>query len=80
MDWSAGSDTLNYVLAAGRVEAVGLFVGLQLNWMRDIGQLNFANVHLIGFSLGAHIAGFAGKNTGGQLNTIIGLDPTGRRA
>lgn len=77
VDWSVGSQTINYAGAAGRVETVGHFAASQLNWMREIGRLDFSQVHVIGFSLGAHIAGFIGKNTGGQLNTIHGLDPAG---
>ena len=45
--------------------------------MREIGSVDFARIHVIGLSLGAHIAGFIGKNTGGELNTIMGLDPAG---
>lgn len=57
---------------------MGAFTAAQLNWMRDIGRLDFNRVHVIGFSLGAHIAGFVGKNTANQLNTLIGLDPAGK--
>jgi hypothetical protein len=39
--------------------------------------VTFDRVKVIGFSLGAHIAGFIGKNTGGEIHTIIGLDPAG---
>lgn len=78
VDWSEGSQTINYVAAANRVEIVGGFVASQLNFMRENGFVNFNDVHVIGFSLGAHCAGFVGKNTGGQLHTIIGLDPAGK--
>lgn len=48
-----------------------------MNWLREINAVNFDRVKVIGFSLGAHIAGHTGKNTGGQLHTVIGLDPAG---
>ncbi|CAG9809625.1 unnamed protein product [Chironomus riparius] len=75
VDWSEGSRTINYAGASNRVEAVGVFVASQLNWMRDNRFVDFNELHVIGFSLGAHIAGFVGKNTFGEINT--GLDPAG---
>ncbi|KAG5672357.1 hypothetical protein PVAND_002490 [Polypedilum vanderplanki] len=77
VDWSEGSRTINYAGAANRVNPVGHFVASQLTWMRENGFVNFDRVFVIGFSLGAHAAGFVGKNTGGQLFSIIGLDPAG---
>ncbi|XP_070497851.1 pancreatic triacylglycerol lipase-like [Chironomus tepperi] len=77
VDWSEGGQTINYVAAAGRTETVGFFVASQLNWMRENNLINFDRIHVIGFSLGAHIAGFIGKNTNSQLDTVIGLDPAG---
>lgn len=72
-----GASGINYAAAVNRVEGVGEFTALQLSWMRDIGRLDFNRAYIIGYSLGAHIAGFVGKHTNGQLHTIIGLDPAG---
>lgn len=37
--------------------------------------LKVDDVHLIGHSLGAHIAGYAGAELQGQVGRISGLDP-----
>ncbi|XP_062556143.1 lipase member H-like [Armigeres subalbatus] len=39
--------------------------------------LTYANMTLVGHSLGAHIAGLVGKNVGGKIGAIYALDPAG---
>jgi len=77
IDWSEGSRTINYIGASNRVEGVGRFVGSQISFMIDEGLLRVDRLKVIGFSLGAHIAGFVGKSATTRLHTIIGLDPAG---
>ena len=78
VDWSAGSQTINYVGAANRVPAVGTFVASYLDFLHENGFIQWNRVGLVGFSLGAHISGLAGKNVRrGRVNHIIGLDPAG---
>jgi dienelactone hydrolase len=52
-----------------------MLVASHLSWMRDLNYIDFNRLHVIGFSLGAHIAGFIGKNTNRSIHTIVGLDP-----
>uniref|UniRef100_A0A0A9YXP6 Lipase member H n=1 Tax=Lygus hesperus TaxID=30085 RepID=A0A0A9YXP6_LYGHE len=57
---------------------VGLFVGELVSFLVDSGQLP-ETVHIVGHSLGAHVAGFAGKYLNGLDRTvarITGLDPS----
>lgn len=51
-----------------------------IDFFHENGVISFegARTHLIGFSLGAHIAGHAGKNVRrGRIPMIYGLDPSG---
>lgn len=78
VDWSAGAQTINYILAAYRVPKVGRVLGNFIDFLNVNGVLDMKDVTIIGFSLGSHVAGFAGKNVQrGKINMIIGLDPAG---
>lgn len=74
VDWEAGAALPNYVQAAANTQLVGKQIA---NLIKVINQnLNFEpkDYHLIGFSLGAHIAGFAGSEIK-NISRITGLDP-----
>ncbi|CRK90495.1 CLUMA_CG004162, isoform A [Clunio marinus] len=78
VDWSRGAQTINYVQARNRVGPVGRILANFIDFLHDNEALNFEELTVVGFSLGAHVAGFAGKNVNrGRINTIIGLDPAG---
>ena len=71
-----------YALAANNVNIVGNRVAemiiflIQSKWIPGPGE-----IHLIGFSLGAHVSGIAAQqvlqNTSIPINRITGLDPAG---
>ncbi|XP_050293275.1 uncharacterized protein LOC126733886 [Anthonomus grandis grandis] len=76
VDWSNGAALPNYVKASANTRLVGKQVSLLLRGLVEKNGLSLLNTHLIGFSLGAHIAGFAGADLG-NLSRITGLDPAG---
>jgi hypothetical protein len=60
VDWEAGALIPNYLRAAANTRLVGKQLSLLLQGLNAHLGLRFHSVHVIGFSLGAHVAGFAG--------------------
>ncbi|XP_059608067.1 phospholipase A1 VesT1.02-like [Phlebotomus argentipes] len=75
VDWGAGANS-NYVTSRNRVDAVGRALARFIIFLNDHTGMALTNVNVVGHSLGAHIAGIAGKNTlvRGGISVIVGLD------
>lgn len=75
VDWSCWSMSVNYYFARLRTRKVGKIEAEFIDWLHDKTGMSFETTHLYGHSLGAHVAGFTGKQvTKGRIKTIIGLD------
>jgi pancreatic triacylglycerol lipase len=49
-----------------------------LDFLSEVGSMDYNKLIICGYSLGAHIAGIAGKHVSrGRVGAIIGLDPAG---
>lgn len=71
VDWSALASGM-YVTAAAGVPSVGQFIGNFVVWLINTAGGNWDNVHFVGFSLGAHAVGVAGRVTGGRPIRVTG--------
>ncbi|CAH0555695.1 unnamed protein product [Brassicogethes aeneus] len=76
VDWEKGALLPNYVKASANTRLVGKQLANLIKGLVEHNGLSLRNLHLIGFSLGAHIAGFAGAELG-NVSRITGLDPAG---
>ncbi|XP_062122594.1 phospholipase A1 VesT1.02-like [Drosophila sulfurigaster albostrigata] len=74
VDW-ARARSVDYASSVVAVPTVGKKVAALVNYLKSDHGLDLNNLYVIGHSLGAHVAGYTGKNTDGQVHTIIGLDP-----
>ncbi|XP_043267432.1 pancreatic triacylglycerol lipase-like [Venturia canescens] len=74
VDWNAGSSKA-YLAAAHLTRQVGEQLGDFLQYLKAEGNLSYANVHMLGHSLGAHVAGYAGASVPSKIGRITGLDP-----
>lgn len=74
VDWGAGAQT-DYYTARRRVEKTAQVVAQFIDWLTLTTEHDFKHISVIGFSLGAHVSGIAGKRlTLGRLASIVGLD------
>ncbi|XP_050532433.1 pancreatic triacylglycerol lipase-like [Daktulosphaira vitifoliae] len=77
VDWEKGARGPSYVLAAANTQLIGRQLALLITDMVTMNS-DPERMHIIGFSLGAHAAGFAGKSLkqdGITIGRITGLDP-----
>ncbi|XP_022824519.1 pancreatic lipase-related protein 2-like [Spodoptera litura] len=76
MDWRRLA-LADYATAVRGVPAVGRGLGQFLTFLNRVTGQPFSQMHLVGFSLGAHIVGNAGRELGGRAARVTALDPAG---
>lgn len=78
VDWKIGAASPDYLKACASTEVAGRQIAYLLERLRIANYTRPENVYLIGYSLGAHVSGFAGKYTqseyGWKIGRITGLD------
>ncbi|CAH1639576.1 unnamed protein product [Spodoptera littoralis] len=72
LDWSRLANR-GYTTAKRGTSEVGRGLGRFVNWLAELG-LSYERVHLVGFSLGGHLVGNAGRETGSRVKRITALD------
>lgn len=77
VDWKQARNII-YLNAKRKVPEAGKQIGTFILCLHTNYAMSLKNLHIIGYSLGAHVAGHVGKFVGKRrINTIIGLDPAG---
>lgn len=77
VNWSRHAHDL-YTIARWAVPKIGTLLG---RYIKKVFEDDLQDISLVGFSLGAHIAGFAGKHLNGNIPVIVGksLPPSRER-
>ncbi|XP_032049136.1 lipase member H [Aythya fuligula] len=76
VDWNQGATTIIYSTASRNSKKVAEILKKLIDEMLLEGA-SLDSIHMVGVSLGAHIAGFVGQMFDGNLGRITGLDPAG---
>nr|CAD7417241.1 unnamed protein product [Timema poppensis] len=75
MDWSTGAANPVYEVCVGYVVPAGEYLATLINFLAAQG-MDTTKLHIVGHSLGAHIAGVAGnRQTSGTVGKVTGMDP-----
>ncbi|XP_065364536.1 phospholipase A1 VesT1.02-like [Calliphora vicina] len=75
VDW-ARARSVDYATSVLAVPTVGKKVANMIDYLVKNHGMSLDTLYVIGHSLGAHVAGYSGKNVKtGQIHTIVGLDP-----
>jgi len=74
--WTTGSKGPDYFKASANTQTVGAAIALVMNSLIEQNKVDLSLSTVVGFSLGAHVAGYIGDRLPG-LRRIIGLDPAG---
>ena len=72
-DWSMGNG-FPYTQATANTQVVGAEIAKLIKALSTASGKSLERYHLIGHSLGSHIAGYAGSRLNGKLGRITGLD------
>ena len=76
VNWEKGADSVNYQQSVANTRVVGALIGEFMKELHSATGASYSSMHLIGHSLGAHVAGYAGEWVPGT-GRITGLDPAG---
>jgi dienelactone hydrolase len=57
-----------YLLAVNNVPRVGKRIGKFISWLRSQNVVTFPKIHIVGHSLGAHVAGLSGLYLQNRFN------------
>ncbi|KAM9849375.1 lipoprotein lipase [Aulostomus maculatus] len=76
VDWLSRASQ-HYPTSAAYTKLVGRDVAKFVTWLQREQQFLWEKIHLLGYSLGAHVAGVAGHLSDHKINRITGLDPAG---
>ena len=77
IQWPSGSAyfVIDYYHVVWHVPVVGKEASTLLHLLQELKGATHDHVHIIGHSLGAHIAGFVGKNVRVPIARITGMSP-----
>ncbi|XP_030371264.1 phospholipase A1-like [Scaptodrosophila lebanonensis] len=75
VDWARGR-SLDYASSVSGAPAAGKKISELIDFLVQHYDMSLESLEVVGFSLGAHVAGFTAKNVAtGQVQKVVGLDP-----